>query len=65
MAVKPKTVWRQVCDGEGKGLLHLVTSSEGNEVTTWSEPITHEEIGGYSWIGPTEDFLKQFRPATK
>ena len=56
-----QSLWKYVGYGDGKGLTHMVIHNRGASIITWSRPCDDEEIGGYSWMGPTQDFLKEFR----
>lgn len=49
------SLWRFVGEGEGRhGEIHLVTSSDGETVTTWG-------AGGWSWMGGSQEFRQQFK----
>ncbi len=44
----------------GPHIPHTVISGAAQEVVTWSDPDPDEENGGWSWMGPLEDFRKEF-----
>lgn len=67
MNIKLGTTWAYV--GHDRHFNHhlVIDVSEGY-VTTWSAPNPDgkdKEIGGWSWFGPKEDFLKAFKSVGK
>lgn len=46
----------------GRHVAHMVFEVSSAGVATWSEPLQPETegIAGYSWLGPIEEFVKQF-----
>ena len=54
--------WTYHGPGEGKGLKHMITGTDGGNVTTWSEPSRESYEGGMSWNGPVDVFIQHFRP---
>ena len=61
MNIAPKSKWRYVGSGDGKQLIHTVLSSEPHEVITWCDQ-TEGATGGWTWLGDSDEFLKQFKP---
>jgi hypothetical protein len=61
MQIAPKSQWRYVGPGEGKQLIHVVLISEPHEIVTWCDD-TAGAAGGWSWLGDSDEFLKQFKP---
>lgn len=65
MNIEQGSKWQYIGnDGSPVGLVHYITSAGKKSVTTWSEPIrdANSEVAGFSWMGPIEDFYKQFKP---
>lgn len=54
--------WLYVGGTDDEKLPHLVLSISDGEVVTWSQPVNRKDVGGFSWLGPVPDFLKQFIP---
>lgn len=69
MTIEPMSRWKYVGNGWGNGLIHFVVGMEDGEVATWSDPTQRipgqhtNQVAGYTWLGPVDDFLKQFKPA--
>jgi len=62
------SIWKHVANNNSP-LYHRVLDVSPHEelggtyVATWSYPVQSESIAGYSWYGPVEEFLKQFKKA--
>jgi hypothetical protein len=54
------SVWLRI-SGNHAGRYHRVVESSPDYVCTWSEPSKDEAEGGFSWLGPLEMFLHEFR----
>lgn len=60
--------WVYVGPGDGRNVVHLVTSvdkdpaSKEVTITTWSAPAKDPEECGQSFLGEFQDFLRFFRP---
>lgn len=44
----------------GPHIPHTVLSNAKDLIVTWSDPDPNEEFGGWSWMGSTEDFRREF-----
>jgi hypothetical protein len=60
MIVQPNSIWQFIGSGPGKGDLQRVIGSDHVEVVTISERPVCWAID-WSWLGPTKDFIKQFK----
>jgi hypothetical protein len=59
-----RSTWTYIGEDDGKGLNHTVTEISADGVTTWSDALPDGAItavSGFSWFGPVEEFVKQFR----
>jgi len=63
--VEPNQFWRYVGPPPGvQNSVHKVLRSDVHEVITWEwHRALDEKYQGHSWMGPQEEFLKQFKPA--
>ncbi len=70
--IKQGQVWRYTGPSIGRNLKHTIVGlergwSEGLQWTiiiTWSQPIEHQEHGGYIWMGSVNAFLREFSQIT-
>lgn len=44
----------------GSHIPHTVLSNAKDVIVTWSDPDPNEEFGGWSWLGDTETFRREF-----
>ena len=51
-------------EGGSAGMRHKVIDITKNWILTWSEPYVDDEseVGGWSYWGPKEDYLRNFKP---
>lgn len=59
-----RSIWLYTGKGPGRGMPHMVIGIDPkeNEITTWSSFDKDPTNGGYSWLGTSEDFRKNFNP---
>lgn len=70
MAVNVKNItikngdrWTYVGGDGTPHIVHTVISVMGREVVTWTDPVVKSlfaETAGFSWLGPGEEFIKNF-----
>lgn len=64
--IKEGQVWEYHGLGIGRNVRHIITECSIDWsvgilwITTWSEPINNLKIGGFSWRGPSNVFLREF-----
>lgn len=60
--IKPGSRWVYTGPSGTQNMVHLVTSVEPHEITTWSRPSLKPDEGGEAWLGDVNDFRRYFRP---
>ncbi len=62
MPLTINSLWRYVGPGDGRGEVHCVIAV-ASDVITWSVPIyDNVTTCGHTWLGPVNEFYKQFKP---
>jgi len=62
MNIAQGSKWQYIGDDGSPHIIHNIVAA-GKFVTTWSDPVKDDPgVGGFSWFGPLEDFIKQFKP---